>query len=412
MNDEVSRFRRMQLGRLMLEKQYPLLFRDIKLKRVNGGDLKIDLAMFYQTGDFAYNPTLNNEDVIIFPSFNLEYNFVSISGAVKKSGKYYFVNGDNLSTLLILANGLNPAYENVTEAEISRLTYDGKKEEVIRVKINEHYKLNCGDRVKVLAEETYRRDYSVYVFGEVKNPGLISVTKESHKLSELLAKAGGVLDETAGTNAIIYRSNDLSAIFLDKQYNWNTEQSGQVQKLQSGLLEQLNRVENSLFLRTSNLTEDDIPYFTIETWLKTILDQDRVSLKNYLDSTSDAGKFLIKNGDHIYVPPVEKYIHVFGQVSEPGRVRFIPGKDVSYYISQCRGISDLAREDIMLITGETKEWIPVKDRNVTLHAGDYIFVPKKVLHTFPYFVDLASKYSAIIGGIATTLLLIIQVSKK
>ncbi len=385
--------------------------RDIKLKRVTGDNFNIDLAMFYQTGNFAYNPMLKNEDVIIFPAYNIEYNFVSISGAVKKSGKYFFVEGDDLSTLLVLASGINPVYENVTEAEISRLSYNGKKEEIIRVKIADNFKLNCGDRVKILAEESYRRDYSVYIFGEVKNPGLFSVTKEKHKLSELLAKAGGILDETAGTHAIIYRSNDLSAMFLDKQYNWNYLQPGQLDKMHSGLLDTLNRVENSLFLRTSNLTDEDVPNFTIETWLKTILDQDKVPLDNYLDTNSEAGQFLIKYGDNIYIPPAEKFIKVFGQVSEPGRVRFVPGKDVNYYIAKCRGVSDLAREDIMVITGETKEWIPLKDKNITLHAGDYIFVPKKPLHTFSYYVDLASKYSSIIGGIATTFLLILQFTK-
>ncbi len=400
------------ISRIFQTTQTKYSLRDIKLKRVSGDTLEIDLAMFYQTGNYAFNPTLKNEDILIFPTFNLIYNFVSISGAVKKSGKYFFVEGDDLSTILTLASGINPVYENVTEAEISRLSYDGKKEDIIRVKIADNVKLKCGDRVKILAEENYRRDYGVYVFGEIKNPGLFSITKEKHRLSELLSKAGGVLSETAGKNAIIYRSNDLSTIFLDKEYNWSSDQPGQVEKLQSGILDQLNRVENNLFLRTSNLDEEDVPSFTIETWLKTILDQDRVSLNNYADTNSEAGQFLIKNGDHIYIPPAEKFIKVFGQVSEPGRVRFVPGKDVSYYIDKCKGTSDLARNDIMIIKGETKEWIPARGSNTNLLAGDYIFIPKKVLHPFSYYVDLTAKYFGIVGGLATTLLLILQFTKK
>ena len=95
--------------------------RDILLKRFDGTQLKVDLEKFRMTGDFSYNPYLKSNDVLIFPVLDLERNFIDISGAVNLPVKYQFVDGDKLSDAILFAHGLNPAYKNVTTAEISRL---------------------------------------------------------------------------------------------------------------------------------------------------------------------------------------------------------------------------------------------------------------------------------------------------
>ncbi len=113
--------------------------REVTLKRANGEELKLDLMKFRRTGDFSNNPYLKNDDVLIFPPSDLERNFFSISGAVNKPGKYHFKDGDKLSDAVELAQGINKAYENVSKAEINRLSYDGEKMEVIPVDINSNY---------------------------------------------------------------------------------------------------------------------------------------------------------------------------------------------------------------------------------------------------------------------------------
>ncbi|MDP3582522.1 MAG: hypothetical protein Q8S39_11360, partial [Ignavibacteria bacterium] len=95
--------------------------RDITLKRTNGDIPKIDLLKFRVTGDFSNNPYLMQDDVIIFPASDDERNFIDISGAVNKPIKFQFVEGDKLSDAIMFAGGINPAFDNVTEVEISRI---------------------------------------------------------------------------------------------------------------------------------------------------------------------------------------------------------------------------------------------------------------------------------------------------
>ena len=92
--------------------------RDIILKRFSGEEIKIDLVKFRATGDFSFNPYLNNDDVIIFPALDLERNFIDVSGAVNKEVKFQFVDGDKLSDAILFARGLNPAYTNIDSAQI------------------------------------------------------------------------------------------------------------------------------------------------------------------------------------------------------------------------------------------------------------------------------------------------------
>ena len=74
--------------------------RGIKLKRITGEEIIIDLQKFRLNGNFENNPYLKNDDVIIFPPYDISTNFISISGPVHSPGWFYYVEGDRLSDLL------------------------------------------------------------------------------------------------------------------------------------------------------------------------------------------------------------------------------------------------------------------------------------------------------------------------
>lgn len=51
------------------------------------------------------------------------------------------------------------AYENINTAVISRLSYDGTTENIIKVSIEEDIELKRGDRIRIAADQTKRKDY-------------------------------------------------------------------------------------------------------------------------------------------------------------------------------------------------------------------------------------------------------------
>jgi hypothetical protein len=150
--------------------------RDIKLKRISGETVKLDLLMFRTNGDYSNNPYLKNDDVIIFPTVDMERSFFSVEGAVNLPGKFQFVDGDNLQTALELAHGVHKAYD-VKSVEIIRLNYIGNEMTKINVNINDLVSLERGDRIRIIADETNKKAFTVAVLGEVKSPGYIPITK-------------------------------------------------------------------------------------------------------------------------------------------------------------------------------------------------------------------------------------------
>ncbi len=60
------------------------------------------------------------------------------------------MEGDKVEDAIVLAHGLDPAYENIKEMEIYRLTYEGELDTILRLTFDPKFKLQRGDRVRIL----------------------------------------------------------------------------------------------------------------------------------------------------------------------------------------------------------------------------------------------------------------------
>lgn len=374
---------------LIQEQNQKYARRNIQLKRSNGENITLDLEKFRLTGDFKYNPYLKNEDVIIFPNFDIEKNFVSIYGAVNNPVIFQYVEGDRLSDALIFAQGFSPVYENITTIEISRLSYRGEKEEILRFNIDENPLLKAGDRIRVLADEVRRRDYKVYIAGEVKRPGLIPITKSSTTLKEVIEKAGGVTEKADLLKAELIRGANVFKLPIFTE-----------------------EMENLLMLRMADISPEDSLVFIVDNKLRFSRGNATINFEEIVNDTTQFHSFIVKNGDYIYIPEKIKLVYVFGQVNNPGYIIYVAGKKIDYYIQQAGGVGGIAKDEYYLIKGKTRSWHKVEEgENIDVEAGDYIWVPKKPIRDFDYYLQRIGLIGGTITGIVSTILLFIQVTK-
>jgi protein involved in polysaccharide export with SLBB domain len=377
--------------------------RGITLKRSSGEIFKLDLLKFRTDGNFRNNPYLRNDDVIIFPSDDIETNFFSVLGAVNKPGKFYFVEGDKLSDAIELAQGINKAYENVSKAEIDRLSYDGHTMTSTTVDINSDAKLQRGDRIVILADETQKKDFKVAIIGEINMPGKIPITKDKTTLKDVIQKAGGFKSDASLKRARLFNGSSLELV-LEKEYGITLsnipEYTSQI--AQKTFLD----YEDALMSRMSNLTEQDTSYFLMENQIRLFSPGGSVDFTKLSDTSSSDSKYIVKDGDVIIIPRKENVIYVFGQVPHPGRVSYVKGKGYEYYINASGGYGEYADNDVMVIKGSSRNWIPADDSGATLEEGDYIYVPKDPKRSFHYYLAESAKYIGIIGSIATIILLL------
>lgn len=365
--------------------------RGIILKRSDGEVLTLDLKKFRTDGDFVNNPYLKNDDILIFPHSDLTRNFFSISGAVNNPGKFHYLDGDKLSDAIELAQGINKAYKNVTKAEIDRLSYSGEKMETISVNINDDYPLERGDRIRILADETQKRDFKVAVIGEVKMPGEIPIKKDSTTLNEVIKKAGGFTAEADLNRAQLIRgANAFNSLIFS------------------------NQIEQLQMLRMSTLKYEDSIYFNIDEQLRLLRGNGNVDFTKLEDKNFSDTLFLLRDGDVIYIPPKIDLVYVYGQVNDPGYVKFERNRDINFYINLAGGLGTTADNDIYLIKGKTRSWISeddVKEKGIKIEPGDFIWVSKKSMHDFWYHLDQASRIAAVLSGIATLIILVYQLKK-
>ena len=387
--------------------KYPL--RDITLKRVNGEVLNVDLLKFRLTGDFMYNPYLMNDDVIIFPSYDDERNFIDIAGAVNKPVKFQFVEGDKLSDAILFGGGLNPAFDNITEAEISRLSQQGQKEEVITAEIPKDFTLQRGDRIRILFNENDKKSYKVLVLGEVNSPGYIFVTKNSTTLKELLTKSGGFTQNADIKNSELLRGTNKEQLLKIKLLKESFEKEG---TLSSKYFERsFNQLMTEEFkmLRTADVTVEDSASFLIDNYLRVLDNQSAVDFSKINSETEDAN-FIVQDGDVVLVPQKENVVYVFGQVINPGYFTYQNDKNWEYYLNKAGGKAERADSDVKVIKRKNKTWISV-DNNPNLEPGDFIYVLKDVPRSFDYYLRNVGAISSVITAVATLILIVIQASK-
>ena len=168
--------------------------------------------------------------------------------------------------------------------------------------------------------------------------------------------------------------------------------------------------EQNMMFRMSNLVEEDKYYFASENQYRVLNEGSAIDFTQVENEKSDIYNFIVESGDVIVVPPYTKTVYIFGQVSNPGHVKFVDGKDYQYYIEQSGGLGEYAESEIMIIKGDSRNWVTATP-NTKIEDGDYIFVPKQRIKSFQTTVNELGGYFSIVGSIATVLLLIVQLTK-
>lgn len=172
-------------------------FIDINLKDILNSGKKLEL----QDGDRIH----------IFSIFDSRTNFVTISGAVTRTGQYEIIDSLKISDLIEKSDGLlGDAY--TLRADVLR-TYPNLKEELIKINIDKallgdsdhNILLKNLDQVKIYRKsEMIPRNY-VGIGGHVKNPGRY-LLYENMTIYDLIFQAGGFLDEDWKNNTYLKRA--------------------------------------------------------------------------------------------------------------------------------------------------------------------------------------------------------------
>ncbi|OWY19333.1 hypothetical protein C7N43_00955 [Sphingobacteriales bacterium UPWRP_1] len=186
--------------------------KNINIKRYQGNkevliDLDIDSLRQYKT-DF---PLINGDSIFVYKVPKGLRNYVEVVGAVKVPGKYEVVPGNRVSDILLKTEGvldeadLSRAYVIRLKEDQSKLILPFKLGEVLdNPQSAENIVVQDLDTIQVVSRKDFRQDFSVKIFGAVRQAGEYEFA-EGLTLKDLLYLAGGMQAEAASERLEISR---------------------------------------------------------------------------------------------------------------------------------------------------------------------------------------------------------------
>ncbi|WP_396201403.1 SLBB domain-containing protein [Gemmatimonas sp.] len=147
--------------------------------------------------------------------------YVALSGAVRNPGQYAYRDGMTMRDLMLHAGGLLPS-ASLNEAEIARLPetrVPGQLAVTFRVPLDSSYvidspaaatpngdtRLSPYDNVLVLRQPDWQMQSTVTLTGEVQFPGTYALTSKTERLSDVIARAGGLTASAYSAAVGFYR---------------------------------------------------------------------------------------------------------------------------------------------------------------------------------------------------------------
>ncbi|MDQ6610965.1 MAG: SLBB domain-containing protein, partial [Gemmatimonadota bacterium] len=296
----------------------------VLVSRLRADSTRVQLrAMLRDTTGATVEPFALAEDdeITVFSRTNFRsQQVVVIGGAVRKSGQYPWREGMTMRDLVLLADGLEEsAY--LGAAEIARLPaqYNGHTTaETIRVPLDSGYLFAQGrnplafsapevllqpyDNVLILREPGFRLPTVVMLTGEVRFPGRYTITDRGERISDLIARAGGV-------TALA----DQDAAYFTRRLSSNTNRA---------------RLDSATAASDSLRLEANAARIRVG-----------VDLAYALKHRGGNDDLVLEGNDSLDIPSRRQTVEVRGEVNAPTALAHANGRSLGFYVDAAGGPS-------------------------------------------------------------------------
>lgn len=166
---------------------------------------------------------------------------VEVDGAVREPGSYVYDESLRLPDLIFLSGGLrlNAARNRV---EVFRLRFSGNSETrtlLTTLDLDKpsdmNFSLEPFDQIVVRTAAEFEPIENIYLRGEVRYPGKYALLKQNERLSDVIARAGGLTEEAFADGATMDRAeNNRGNVILDLAAALNNADSPSNMVVRSG----------------------------------------------------------------------------------------------------------------------------------------------------------------------------------
>ena len=327
---------------------------------------------------------LQNEDVLFVPTRQdvHEEQTITIHGEVLYPGVYKYAANETLEDFVLQAGGLKET-ASMVNVFVSRRIVNPKAtmadtivgqsfsfalKDGFVIDGEPGFVLQPFDEVFVRKSPGYNAQQNVLVEGEVHFGGYYSLTKQNERLSDLIAKCGGVTSFAYVEGARLERK-------LNEAERMRYEESVKMQRLQNEqtMMEQALKSGRSVSEIQAGMTASQEKLQIPDTYPVGI------QLDKALAHPGSDFDLVLREGDRLIVPHYTNTVKINGEVMYPNTVSYQEGKPVSYYINMAGGYGNKAKKRktyIIYMNGDVAK----VGCNTKVRPGCEIVVPQKATH--------------------------------
>ena len=276
---------------------------------------------------------LQREDKVTINSlFDLRDEYkLSVFGAVRAPGTFDFAEQMTLESVIQLAGGFREGAKP-NQVDIARRVKNADARsssaitaEVFTVAVDQDLKLTGApfvlkpfDVVTVRTAEGYEIQKQVYIEGEVVNPGVYTIRRKDEKISEIIARAGGLTSSAYAEGASLKRPGA-------EKVNPNSKNAINNQEEENKKLANLNRLQE--------------PGAKVVEQLLVASDIVGIDLVTILKNPSTKLDLIVEEGDVIRIPRQLQTVKVTGEILNPNSIVYQKGKSFKQYINGAGGFT-------------------------------------------------------------------------
>lgn len=281
---------------------------------------------------------------------------LTINGMVARPGEFVFSDNTTIEDLILQAGGLLEG-ASTARVDVARRIMDSDSMEAsdtlgqtfsfpirdgFAVDGGENFILEPYDVVSVRRSPGYRSQTYVNLGGAVTFPGEYQLLRKDERISDLIARAGGVTKQAYLKGARIIRAND------------------------NGDSEALGRLMQTAASRDSLSIDTSTSSYNVA-----------VDLEKALARPGSDYDVVLKTGDVITIPEYTGTVRVIGEVMFPNAVTYEPGKSVKYYVNAAGGYNVNAKRSKAFIVYMNGSAARSGSLSAKVEPGCTIVVPAK-----------------------------------
>lgn len=346
-------------------------------------------------------PQKDSIDNPLIQSFLME-RAAFVRGAVRVPGAYPVADDATLESILAMAGGITLEGNKNNVEVTSRLQGEGYQEDgrsgTQRLTINlsaedpDTIAIGPGDTVRVNQAFHRIEDKSVTLIGEIHHPGRYDLMP-GDTLSNLIERAGGMLDHAYPAGTVFSRANERKAEenqYRAKARDLEMKLAASLQNIDSDKKPDMAQVASVESLITELKAAKAVGRITVEADPGVLI----------ADPDQD---ILLEAGDRIYIPKRPLTVRVAGEVLSPAALQFKKGKTAQDYIREAGGTTyyaDKGRSFVIYPDGSAEPlhvstWA---HSAVMIPPGSTIIVPRDPK---PFdFLDSAERISQVLANLA------------